>query len=86
MKFVVLQDGQSLSPKSKISKEKDRKKSIIQAVSDFFLKKSPTKTPSPKETPPSSGLNKLKIAIMGKERSKVNSSKIEIDILNLRTF
>ncbi|XP_065222209.1 F-actin-monooxygenase Mical isoform X2 [Planococcus citri] len=65
-------DGQSISPRSKMAKDKDRRKSIIQAVSDFFTKKSPTKAAPIKETPSASSLNKLKfkIALMSKERSK----------------
>ena len=75
--YSNLQDGQSISPRSKLAKDKDRRKSIIQAVSDFFTKKSPTKGVVAKDTKdaPSSAssLNKLKfkIALMGKERSKV---------------
>lgn len=67
-------DTTSVAPRSKLIKDKDRKKSIIQAVSDFFSKKSPIKALPPKDstTSASNSRPKFKISLMGKEKAKVS--------------
>lgn len=73
---MSLQSGMSLDLPGKKSKDRERRKSIIQAVSDFFHKKSPSTSP-PKSAPPSSSshsgskFSKFRLH-KGKDKAKVS--------------
>lgn len=70
--FIFIQDCKSDRKKSK---DRDRRKSIIQAVSDFFHKKSPLSPTQPGSLPSSqsqsSGTKFPKFRIHKKDKSKV---------------